>query len=286
MTEPNERTIPAPQFGTTTLIEVRGLVKDFPARKGLLARAQWHRAVDNVSFQIERGSTLALVGESGSGKSTVGLMMLDLLPPTQGEMLISGRSVKSWKGKQSLELRRLMQIVFQDPYASLNARMTVSEMICEALAVHHIGTDHKDREKRAGDLLEDVGLSRSALERYPHQFSGGQRQRIAIARALSVQPEFIVLDEPTSALDVSVQSQILNLLRRLQRERRLTYLFITHNLGVVDYFADNVAVMEKGRIVETGPTSDIFDRPQQEYTRKLLAAVPSFDPTQRKLLQK
>jgi ABC-type microcin C transport system duplicated ATPase subunit YejF len=176
-----------------------------------------------------------------------------------------------------------MQIVFQDPYASLNARLTVREMLLEAYVTHSIGQSAAEREDLAVKLLEDVGLAGSALDRYPHEFSGGQRQRVAIARALSVTPRFIVLDEPTSALDVSVQSQILNLLRRLQREHGLTYLFITHNLGVVDYFADEVAVMEKGRIVERGSTETIFDAPQQEYTRKLLAAVPSFNPDHRKL---
>ena len=257
------------------LLEVRDLVKAFPIRRGMLSRPDWNRAVDGVSFSIARGRTLALVGESGSGKSTVGLMLLDLLAPTGGEILLNGQSVSSRQRQDRFALRSQMQIVFQDPYASLNARMTVREMLLEALGVHNIGKNRAEREGRAGDLLEDVGLSRGALERYPHEFSGGQRQRVAIARALSVEPQFIVLDEPTSALDVSVQSQSLNLLRRLQRERGLTYLFITHNLGVVDYFADDVAVMQRGKIVERGATDAIFDRPQEEYTRTLLQAVPS-----------
>jgi len=265
------------------LVEVRGLVKEFGIRQGIFSRQKWHRAVDDVSFSVGRARTLALVGESGSGKSTVGLMLLDLLPPTSGDILLEGRPVAALRGRARLALCRRMQIVFQDPYASLNARLTVRETLVEPLMVHGIGASASERERRAGDLLEDVGLSRTQLDRYPHEFSGGQRQRIAIARALSVEPDFIVLDEPTSALDVSVQSQILNLLRRLQRERGLTYLFITHNLGVVDYFADDVAVMQQGRIVESGPAGAVFDSPRQEYTRKLLRAVPSFDPAHRKL---
>jgi len=204
------------------LVEVRNLVKEFGIRQGLLSRQKWHRAVDDVSFSVRRGTTFALVGESGSGKSTVGLMLLDLLPPTSGEILLEGRTVSARRGRERLALCRQMQIVFQDPYASLNARLTVRETLVEPLQVHGIGANAKDRETRAGDLLESVGLARNQLDRYPHEFSGGQRQRIAIARALSVAPGFIVLDEPTSALDVSVQSQILNLLRRLQRERGLS----------------------------------------------------------------
>ena len=265
------------------MVEARDLTKEFGLRQGFLAPKKVKVAVDNVSFDVPRGRTLALVGESGSGKSTVGLMILDLLKPTSGEIRLDGAPIIGLRGREKLALRRKMQIVFQDPYASLNARMTVREMLMEAYATHRIGQNLVEREQMAGELLENVGLSPAVLDRYPHEFSGGQRQRIAIARALSVGPQFVVLDEPTSALDVSVQSQILNLLRRLQREQNLTYLFITHNLGVVDYFADEVAVMEKGRIVERGTTEQIFDHPQQEYTRQLLNAVPSFDPSQRKL---
>jgi ABC-type oligopeptide transport system ATPase subunit len=241
--------------------------------------------VDDVSFDVPRGRTLALVGESGSGKSTVGLMLLDLLAPTAGEILYDGRPLRGCRGqgvgyreRERRSLRRQMQVVFQDPYASLNARMTVRETLTEGMIVHRIGRNAAERDARAAELLQQVGLSADALERYPHEFSGGQRQRIAIARALSVDPSFIVLDEPTSALDVSVQSQVLNLLRRLQRERGLTYLFITHNLGVVEYLADAVAVMEGGHIVERGTVDEIFDRPREEYTRRLLSAIPSLDP--------
>lgn len=268
---------------TDPLLCVRGLTKEFPLRRALFAPRKWKRAVDDVSFEIERGQTLALVGESGSGKSTVGLMLLDLLPPTRGEILFEGRPVSGRRGRERLALRRRMQVVFQDPYASLNARFTVRETLLEGMIVHRIGRTPAQREERATELLQQVGLSAGALDRYPHEFSGGQRQRIAIARALSVEPSFLVLDEPTSALDVSVQSQVLNLLRRLKRERGLTYLFITHNLGVVEYLADAVAVMEAGRIVERGTVEEIFDRPRQEYTRRLLASVPSLDPEEPRL---
>ncbi len=266
------------------LISVRDLYKRFPLRKGLFAPKAWKIAVDGVSFDIPHGRTLALVGESGSGKSTVGLMLLDLLEPTSGEILYEGRPFSDRKGRERRALRRQMQVVFQDPYASLNARMTVRETLTEGMIVHRIGKSAAERSDRAALLLEQVGLGADALERYPHEFSGGQRQRIAIARALSVEPSFIVLDEPTSALDVSVQSQVLNLLRRLQREFGLTYLFITHNLDVVGYLADEVAVMEAGRIVERGTVDQIFDSPREEYTRRLLSAIPSLDPATRELL--
>jgi ABC-type oligopeptide transport system ATPase subunit len=266
------------------VLSVRGLTKLFPLRKGLFAPRAWKTAVDDVSFEIPRGETLALVGESGSGKSTVGLMLLDLLAPTSGEIIYDGLPFSARKGKERLALRRQMQVVFQDPYASLNARLTVRETLTEGMIVHRIGKSAAERDERAATLLREVGLPPGALERYPHEFSGGQRQRIAIARALSVDPSFVVLDEPTSALDVSVQSQVLNLLRRLQREHGLTYLFITHNLGVVEYLADAVAVMEQGRIVERGTVDEIFDRPQQEYTRRLLRSIPSLDPEHRRLV--
>jgi ABC-type oligopeptide transport system ATPase subunit len=260
------------------LLSVRNLKKYFPVRKGLFAPPEYKKAVDGVSFDVQRGSTLALVGESGSGKSTIGLMLLDLLDPTSGEIIFDGVSLSSRSGRDRLALRREMQVVFQDPYASLNGRMNVRETLTEGMIVHRIGRNAREREERALDLLRQVSLPPDALDRYPHEFSGGQRQRIAIARALSVDSRFIVLDEPTSALDVSVQSQVLNLLRRLQRERGLTYLFITHNLDVVSYLADEVAVMEKGRIVERGTVDQIFDDPQEEYTRRLLSAIPSLDP--------
>ncbi|GAB4452693.1 MAG: dipeptide ABC transporter ATP-binding protein [Armatimonadaceae bacterium] len=266
-----------------TILSVRNLRKEFPLRGGMpFAPKKVKVAVEDVSFDIGSGKTLALVGESGSGKSTVGLMLLGLLDVTSGEIVFRGRKLTDLRGKDRLTLRQEMQVVFQDPYASLNARMTVRETLTEGLTIHQIGSP-AEREKRAAELLEQVGLGANALDRYPHEFSGGQRQRIAIARALSVNPTFIVLDEPTSALDVSVQSQVLNLLRRLQRERNLTYLFITHNLGVVEYLADEVCVMEKGRIVERGSVDAIFDNPQIPYTQRLLSAIPSLDPDARRL---
>lgn len=260
----------------TPLIRARDLKKYFPYRSGIFKR-DYNRAVDGVSFEIQRGKTLALVGESGSGKSTVGLMVLDLLEPTAGEVLFEGRPVRGCRGAAWLSLRRRMQVIFQDPYSSLNARMNVGEILTEGMAVHRIHANQKARLAHAAELLERVGLPPQSLQRYPHEFSGGQRQRIAIARALSVDPSFIVCDEPTSALDVSVQSQILNLLRSLQRESDLAYLFITHNLGVVEYLADEVCVMQDGRIVEQGSVEQVFDRPAQEYTRRLLSAIPRFE---------
>ncbi len=265
------------------LLAVRGLKQYFPVRRGLLAPREWKKAVDGVSFAIPRGSTLALVGESGSGKTTVGLMVLDLLRPTGGEIIYDGRRFSERTRQERFQLRRRMQVIFQDPYSSLNARMTVREALTEGMAIHRLGASAAERDGRAGDLLERVGMPRNALDRYPHEFSGGQRQRIAIARALSVEPEFIVCDEPTSALDVSVQSQVLNLLRRLQDQEGLTYLFVTHNLGVVEYMADQVCVMENGLIVERGSVEQIFDHPQQAYTRRLLDSIPSLDPDARRI---
>jgi ABC-type microcin C transport system duplicated ATPase subunit YejF len=210
-------------------------------------------------------------------------MALGLLEPTSGRVLFQGRSVVGLDSKARLSIRRNIQVVFQDPYGSLNGRMTVRETLTEGMVIHRLGGNAKEREARAEALLADVNLPREALDRYPHEFSGGQRQRVAIARALSVEPRFLVLDEPTSALDVSVQSQVLNLLRRLQRERGLSFLFITHNLAVVEYMADSVCVMSKGRIVERGNVERIFDAPEQEYTKRLLASIPSTDPDTRRL---
>ncbi|MDX1933015.1 MAG: ATP-binding cassette domain-containing protein [Capsulimonadales bacterium] len=266
------------------LISVRHLIKQYPVRGGLFEKTTYKTVVDDVSFEIPVGKTLALVGESGSGKSTVGLMLLGLLEITGGEVRFKGVNMADRRDRGTL--RREMQVVFQDPYASLNARMTVRETLTEGMIIQRIGANAKEREDRAAQLLAQVGLPGTALDRYPHEFSGGQRQRIAIARALSVGPQFIVLDEPTSALDVSVQSQVLNLLRRLQRENGLTYLFITHNLAVVEYLADEVCVMEKGKIVERGTVDEIFDRPKEAYTQRLLSAIPSLDPDARRLAAK
>ncbi len=259
------------------LLSVRSITKRFPVRTGLLGKRIWKTAVNEVSFSIEQGSTLAVVGESGSGKSTLALMALDLLAPTAGDILYQNRPFSDRSREERRRLRRDMQVVFQDPYASLNGRMNVREALTEGMIIHRLADSPAEREERALQLLRQVSMPPESLDRYPHEFSGGQRQRIAIARALSVNPSFVVLDEPTSALDVSVQSQVLNLLRRLQKENNLTYLFISHNLEVVSYLADNVAVMENGSIVEMGSVDDIFDRPQKEYTKKLLQAIPAID---------
>ncbi|MGA3122091.1 MAG: ATP-binding cassette domain-containing protein [Polyangiaceae bacterium] len=265
------------------VLKVENLRKEFRARGGLLKSSPPHVAVHDVSFEVEQGQTLALVGESGSGKSTVALMALGLLQPTSGRVLFQGRSLISIRWRERLALRRNIQVVFQDPYGSLNARMTVRETLTEGMIIHGIGASATDRDARARELLADVNMPAEALDRYPHEFSGGQRQRVAIARALSVEPTFMVLDEPTSALDVSVQSQVLNLLRKLQREHGLSFLFITHNLAVVEYMADFVCVMKEGRIVERGNVEKIFDAPAHEYTRRLLRSIPSTDPDARRL---
>lgn len=265
------------------ILQVKNLVKQFPIRTGLFGAKAFKTAVDDVSFSIDKGKTLALVGESGSGKSTVGLMLLGLLDATSGSVVFEGKPVTNLRPAEALALRRKMQVVFQDPYASLNARFTVGETLTEGMRIHNLHASEAARRSAAAQLLTQVGLPENAIERYPHEFSGGQRQRIAVARALSVEPTFIVLDEPTSALDVSVQSQVLNLLRRLQREKGLTYLFVTHDLDVVKYLSDEVCVMEKGKIVEKGTVDQIFERPEVPYTQRLLAAIPSLDPTHRRL---
>jgi len=260
-------------------LKVQNLVKVFGHPRSFLRRRDTEKvAVDDVSFDVREGQTLALVGESGSGKSTVGLMTLGLLAPTSGRVLFEGRDVTRLAHAERRPFRRKIQVVFQDPFGSLNGRMTVREALTEGMMIHHLGTNAREREDRAARLVRDVGMDVEVLDRYPHEFSGGQRQRVAIARALSVEPTFMVLDEPTSALDVSVQSQVLNLLRRLQRERSLSFLFITHNLAVVQYMADTVCVMSEGRIVEQGDVENIFDAPQHAYTRRLLSSIPSTDP--------
>ena len=260
------------------LLSVKDLSVRFPIRKGLLQRAAGHfDAVSQVSFDIGSARTLALVGESGCGKTTAGKAIVQLLrsqAEISGSAELSGRNLFSLEGDALREARAEIQIIFQDPFASLNPRMRVFDILEEGLTALRPEMDAPARRQRLEQLADQVGLRREALERYPHEFSGGQRQRIAIARALAVQPKLIVCDEPTSALDVSVQAQILNLLRELQRELGLSYLFITHNIGVVEYIADHVAVMRQGRIVEQGPCAEVLGAPRQEYTRTLLAAVP------------
>ena len=257
------------------VLEVRDLAVHFPVRKGVLKRTVGHvRAVDGVSLRLAPGRTLALVGESGCGKTTVGKAILRLLEPTAGELLLDGEPFAQWPESALQPVRRAVQMVFQDPFASLNPRMRVGEIIEEGLAALDAGSDARARRARVIELLERVGLGAEMRWRYPHEFSGGQRQRIAVARALAVSPRVIVCDEPTSALDVSVQAQLLNLMRELQREQGLAYLFITHNLAVVEYLADEVAVMYLGRIVEEGPVERVIGQRAHPYTRALLAAVP------------
>jgi oligopeptide/dipeptide ABC transporter ATP-binding protein len=268
---------PRPSAGEP-LLRVRGLRKWYPLRAGLFGRARaFVRAVDGVSFDVAAGETFALVGESGCGKTTVGRSILRLVPPTSGEVHFDGRDVLALRGAELRRLRRDMQIVFQDPYASLNPRMTVGAIVGEAVEVHGLARG-SELDDRVAAVLERVGLSPDHRARYPHQFSGGQRQRIGIARALALEPRFIVCDEAVSALDVSIQAQILNLLAELQQALSLTYLFISHDLAVVEHLADRVAVMYLGQIVESAPAAELFAEPRHPYTRALLAANPMPDP--------
>jgi oligopeptide transport system ATP-binding protein len=264
---------------TEPLLIVTDLRVHFPVRRGLLFdRTVGHvKAVDGVSFEVRGGQTLGLVGESGSGKSTTAYATLQLLRPTAGSVRFLGRELTRLRGEELRRIRRQLQIVFQDPYASLNPRMTVGRIVAEPLQTHGIGT-RRSRRATVARLLELVGFDPAYTNRYPHEFSGGQRQRIGIARALALNPKLIICDEPVSALDVSIQAQILNLLKDLQRELGLAYLFIAHDLAVVRAMSDAVAVMHEGRIVEHGPAERVYLHPESEYTRALLAAVPVPDP--------
>ena len=260
------------------LVEVEGLKTYFPVRKGVFSRISgWVKAVDDVSFRVRRGKTLGLVGESGCGKTTVGRTLLRLIPATAGRVVFDGIDVFALSRAHLRQMRRRMQVIFQDPIGSLNPRMTVGSIVGEALSVHGIARG-RERTERVARLLERVGLSPAHVNRYPHEFSGGQRQRIGIARALVLEPRFIVCDEPVSALDVSIQSQILNLLADLQAEMGLSYLFIAHNLAVVQHFCDDVAVMYLGKIVEIGTAEEVYGRPKHPYTQALLLAAPVPDP--------
>ncbi|HFQ1374779.1 TPA: ABC transporter ATP-binding protein [Staphylococcus aureus] len=237
------------------------------------------RAIENISFDIYKGETLGLVGESGCGKSTTGKSIIKLNDITSGEILYEGIDIqKIRKRKDLLKFNKKIQMIFQDPYASLNPRLKVMDIVAEGIDIHHLATDERDRKKRVYDLLETVGLSKEHANRYPHEFSGGQRQRIGIARALAVEPEFIIADEPISALDVSIQAQVVNLLLKLQRERGITFLFIAHDLSMVKYISDRIAVMHFGKIVEIGPAEEIYQNPLHDYTKSLLSAIPQPDP--------
>ena len=261
------------------LLEVKDLRKYFPIRGGILSRVVANvKAVQDISFNIRPGEVVGLVGESGSGKTTAGRAILRLIEPTDGQVLFNGVDVVGLNKSQMREYRKEMQIIFQDPFASLNPRMTVGDIIGEALTIHRLARGKAKRE-RVADLLERVGLSASHMRRYPHEFSGGQRQRIGIARALAVDPQFIVADEPVSALDVSIQAQVVNLLQDLKEELGLTLLFIAHDLGVVEYISDKVIVMYLGRIMEIAPSKELYRNPTHPYTEALLSAVPIPDPT-------
>lgn len=265
--------------GAGNLIEVKQLKKYFPVRGGLLQHVvAWVQAVDDISFDIKEGETIGLVGESGCGKTTVGRTILRLIEPTSGSVSFNGVDIARLKGKKLKEIRRNMQIVFQDPYASLDPRMPIGESIGEGLKIHNIGTS-RQRFEMVIEMLRKVGMEDYHARRYPHEFSGGQRQRIGIARALALKPKFIVADEPVSALDVSIQSQVLNLLKELQREFKLTYLFIAHNLSVVEHISDRVAVMYLGKMVEMTTREEIFLNPLHPYTQALISAIPIPDPT-------
>ncbi len=268
------------------LLEVRGLSRRFELRQDWWSRlrgraAEFLLAVDEVSFTIPPRSTFALVGESGCGKSTTGRCILRLIEPSEGEVIYRDENILHREATAMRSLRREMQIIFQDPYSSLNPRMTVGQMLGEVLNFHQIGNSQQERRERIEQLMRQVGLHRRHVDRYPHEFSGGQRQRVGIARALAVQPKFIVADEPVSALDVSVQAQIINLLTDLQGEFGLTYLFIAHDLSVVQHISDVVAVMYLGRLVEQAPTEELFAHPLHPYTQALLSAIPRPDPRAR-----
>ncbi|MBN1492423.1 MAG: dipeptide ABC transporter ATP-binding protein [Phycisphaerae bacterium] len=277
------RLVPEEQANTNdVLLDVRDLKTYFPVRRGVLSRVHTYvRAVDGVSFQVKRGRTLGLVGESGCGKTTVGRTLLRLIPATEGHVTFDGNDVFTLRRAELRALRRHMQIIFQDPFGSLNPRMNVEGIVGEALTVHGIARG-AERRRRVARLLKRVGLSATHMNRYPHEFSGGQRQRIGIARALALEPKLIVCDEPVSALDVSIQSQILNLLDDLQDEFHLSYLFIAHNLAVIKHFSDDVAVMYLGRIVELATATEMYTNPKHPYTQVLLLAAPEPDPERRR----
>ncbi|PTX99429.1 ABC transporter ATP-binding protein [Verrucomicrobia bacterium LW23] len=258
------------------LLEVNNLCVYFPILGGIFRRRVGEvRAVDNVSFTVQRGKTTGLVGESGSGKTTIGRSIIRLVQPTSGTIRFNGTLLNSLSNSQFRPYRKQIQIIFQDPYNSLNPRMRVAEIVGEALDIHFARMSRADRTQRVADLLVKVGLKADHMWRYPHEFSGGQRQRIGIARALAVEPQFIICDEPVSALDVSVQAQIVNLLQDLQEELGLTYLFIAHDLAVVEHISDHVLVMSQGKLVESASAEEIYANPKDDYTKRLLAAVPS-----------
>jgi peptide/nickel transport system ATP-binding protein len=264
--------------GTEPLLRVTDMKVHFPVRRGVLNRIVGHvKAVDGITFDVYPGQTLGLVGESGCGKTTTGRAILRLIEPTAGRVLYRGSDLREKSGNELRSLRKKMQIVFQDPYGSLNPRMTIESTLTEPMLIHGVGSSRADRRARAAALLKEVDLEPDYLRRYPHEFSGGQRQRICVARALAADPEFIICDESVSALDVSVQAQVLNLFKDLQEKRGLTYIFISHDLSVVKFMADMMAVMNNGKIIEFGPSETIYARPHEDYTRRLIDATPKDD---------
>lgn len=274
---PSESKVKAP--AAKPLVEVIDLHTHFPVKSGVLQMTRgWVKAVDGVSFEIRKGETLGLVGESGCGKTTVGRSMLRLIPATSGRVIFDGADVYAAQGAELKRLRRQMQIIFQDPAGSLNPRMRIASIVGEPLTVHNLVQSKDELRSRVEDLLETCGMPKASADRYPHEFSGGQRQRIGIARALALNPRFIVCDEPTSALDVSIQSQILNLLADLRDDLGLSYLFISHDMAVIQHICDRIAVMYQGKIVERGSRQQVMEDPQHPYTKALLSAVPEPDP--------
>lgn len=264
--------------------EIEHVSKTFEDRRGRRRSRSIVHALRDISLSVDRGETVGLVGESGSGKSTLGRIALRLIDADSGTIRLRGRSVRELKGATLRAIRRDMQMIFQDPFGSLDQRMVIGDLVAEPMRVHRIGANHEDRRDRVAELIERVGLTAHHLERFPYEFSGGQLQRVAVARALATDPVFVVCDEPVAALDVSIQAQVLNLLKDLQAERGLAYLFISHDLSLVRLIADRVAVIQQGVIVETGSTDEIYTNPQHPYTQALLRAVPSRDPDERHLL--
>lgn len=264
----------------SALLEVRNLKKLFPIKKGLLSSNRYVKAVNGIQFTVRQGETLGIVGESGCGKSTVGRCILRLIEPTEGEIIFEGKNIMNLHRSEMRAMRRDLQMVFQDPFATLNPKLTIRKILSEPLIAHKV--PKQEQSQLIEETIETVGLDKNHLDRYPHQFSGGQRQRIGIARALMLRPKLIIADEPVSALDVSVQSQILNLLQDLQEQFNLTYIFISHDLGVVEHISDRVGVMYLGEIVELATNKDLFDRPLHPYSQSLISAIPVSDPDEKK----